>query len=151
MVAPSFHKNHQKTVVSMNRNLAATLKAHRKAAGLSIRELSRRANIGPTSICSLEKGTRNPTIDTLDALFGAMGQRLSLRVENGVDDIPEAPPLNLASRIQAGLDSASPELLAAMAHGIELAAKAHPTDAGQYWLSIAAEMRSISYERRTGA
>jgi len=151
MVAPSFPTNRRQIANIMNTNLAATLKAHRKAAGLSIRELSRRANIGTNSIVSLEKGTRNATIDTLNALFGAMGQRLSIRVESAVDDIPEAPPLNLASRIQAGIDSASPELLAAMANGIELAAKTHPTEAGQYWLSIAAEMRSLSYERRTGA
>jgi transcriptional regulator with XRE-family HTH domain len=132
-------------------NLGATLKAHRKAAGLSMRELSRRAGISTAYISSLEQGTRNPTIDTLEALFGAMGQRLGIRVETGVDDIPEAPPLNLASRMQAGFDSASPDLLAAMAKGIETAAQSHPGAAGQYWSSIAAEMRSLSYERRTGA
>jgi hypothetical protein len=58
---------------------------------------------------------------------------------------------NLASRIVAGVQSASPELLADLSLGITLAAEAHPSEAAAYWLSIAAEMRSTSYERRTGA
>ena len=58
---------------------------------------------------------------------------------------------NLASRIVAGVQSASPELLADLSLCITLAAEAHPSEAAAYWLSIAAEMRSTSYERRTGA
>lgn len=58
---------------------------------------------------------------------------------------------NLASRIIAGVQSASPELLADLSLCITLAAEAHPSEAAAYWLSIAAEMRSTSYERRTGA
>jgi hypothetical protein len=58
---------------------------------------------------------------------------------------------SLASRIVAGVQSASPELLADLSLCITLAAEAHPSEAAAYWLSIAAEMRSTSYERRTGA
>ena len=132
-------------------NLAATLTAHRKAAGMSMRELSRRAGISVAYVSKIEKGRTNPTVDTLEALLTALGCRITLGVDSGVEAIPQAPPLNLASRVQAGVDSASPDMLADLAEAIRGVAENHETEAGVYWGSIANEFRSRSYERRTGA
>jgi transcriptional regulator with XRE-family HTH domain len=131
-------------------NLGATLKAHRKAAGLSMRELSRRSDISTAYISSLEKGTRNPTIDTLDALFGAMGQRISIRVGTGIESVPEKPPLNLASRLSATIQASSPEALELFSQLLGAMALASPGEAQEMWRSLANETLTLSYERRTG-
>jgi transcriptional regulator with XRE-family HTH domain len=59
---------------------AATLiGAARRAAGLSLRELARRASTSPSAMVAYEHGTRDPTLDTLVRLVEASGH--ALRVE----------------------------------------------------------------------
>lgn len=45
----------------------------REQAGLSKRELARRAHTSPAAIVEYESGRRSPTVDTLDRLIDACG------------------------------------------------------------------------------
>ncbi|WP_212754197.1 helix-turn-helix domain-containing protein [Nakamurella aerolata] len=65
--------------------LAANLRRLRQRAGLSVVELSRRADIGRATLTQLEAGSGNPTLETLYALAGQLGVPLA-------DLIAEAEP-----------------------------------------------------------
>jgi transcriptional regulator with XRE-family HTH domain len=65
--------------------LAANLRRLRIARQLSLSELARATAISKATLSSIENGNSNPTVDTLDALAGA------LRV--GLAELLEAPPL----------------------------------------------------------
>ncbi|MEU7819407.1 XRE family transcriptional regulator [Catellatospora sp. NPDC049133] len=49
------------------------LRQLREAAGISLSELARRANVGKATLSGLENGTRNPTLDTLWSVTAALG------------------------------------------------------------------------------
>ena len=60
---------------------AATLvKLARLRAGLTKRELARRAHTSPAAVVWYESGTRDPTVSTLDRLISATGLPLELRI-----------------------------------------------------------------------
>jgi hypothetical protein len=58
---------------------------------------------------------------------------------------------NLASRLAATIDAASPEALELFSQLLGAMAKATPGDAQEMWRSLANETLTLSYERRTGA
>jgi transcriptional regulator with XRE-family HTH domain len=49
------------------------VRALRRARGMSLSELARRAALGKATLSGLEAGTRNPTLDTLHAIAAALG------------------------------------------------------------------------------
>ena len=53
--------------------LGSRLKEARKKAGLTQSELGNLIGVGKSAICSYEKETRNPTIDTIFELIYALG------------------------------------------------------------------------------
>ena len=67
--------------------VAKTLRNARKAAGLSQRELARRADMPQPAVVRIEKGRVTPRVDTLGRLLAACGVELSTdhRPGAGVD------------------------------------------------------------------
>ena len=53
--------------------IAASLRRHREAAGLSLTELARRAGVAKSTLSQLESGQGNPSVETLWALCVALG------------------------------------------------------------------------------
>ncbi|GAA2364416.1 XRE family transcriptional regulator [Dactylosporangium salmoneum] len=56
------------------------LRALREARGVSLSALARAAGIGKATLSGLEHGTRNPTLETLYAVAGALGVPLTALV-----------------------------------------------------------------------
>jgi XRE family transcriptional regulator, regulator of sulfur utilization len=52
--------------------VGARVAALRRERGLSLSELARRAGVGKATLSGLEAGTRNPTLDTLQAVAAAL-------------------------------------------------------------------------------
>ncbi|WP_300008139.1 helix-turn-helix domain-containing protein [Pseudonocardia sp.] len=57
--------------------------ALRAERGLSLSELARRAGVGKATLSGLEAGTRNPTLETLQAVTSALGLPLAALVGPG--------------------------------------------------------------------
>jgi transcriptional regulator with XRE-family HTH domain len=57
--------------------------ALRAERGLSLSELARRAGVGKATLSGLEAGTRNPTLETLQAVTAALGLPLTALVGPG--------------------------------------------------------------------
>lgn len=64
---------------------AATLRSARTRAGLSLRQLARRAGTSHSTLAAYESGRKVPTVDTLDRIVRAagfaLGNELAPRVE----------------------------------------------------------------------
>jgi transcriptional regulator with XRE-family HTH domain len=76
-------------------DLLRQLKESRRAAGLTLADVSSRCGIDQPALCRLENGhTRNPTLDTLWRYAAAVGRRLVLSVEEIESTRPLAAPLN---------------------------------------------------------
>ena len=54
------------------------IRAFRQEAGLSQEELAARADLDRTYISGVERGRRNPTVNSLQAIVAAMNTRLDL-------------------------------------------------------------------------
>lgn len=59
-------------------DVATLLRDTRRRAGLSQRELARRARTSAAAVCLYERGDRVPRVDTLERLLAAAGATLSL-------------------------------------------------------------------------
>jgi len=59
---------------------ATAIRTARLRAGLSKRELARRARTSAAAIVAYEQGTRDPTVATLDRILSAAGARAELSV-----------------------------------------------------------------------
>jgi transcriptional regulator with XRE-family HTH domain len=59
---------------------ARAISQARRRAGLSKRELARRAHTSPAAIVLYESGRREPTLPTLQRILGAAGSRAELTV-----------------------------------------------------------------------
>jgi transcriptional regulator with XRE-family HTH domain len=59
-------------------DVATLLSSARRRAGLSQRELARRARTSAAAVCLYEQGDRVPRVDTLERLLAAAGASLSL-------------------------------------------------------------------------
>ncbi|GIU86579.1 MAG: hypothetical protein KatS3mg009_1094 [Acidimicrobiia bacterium] len=57
---------------------ATVLRTARERAGISKRELARRARTSPAAIVAYESGRRDPSFGTLDRLLRALGLRAEL-------------------------------------------------------------------------
>jgi transcriptional regulator with XRE-family HTH domain len=69
-------------------NPATLLKDARHRAGLTQAELAHRLGISQAAVAKFERPTANPTVETLDSVLRALGQRLILTAEKrlGVDE-----------------------------------------------------------------
>lgn len=72
-------------------DVATLLTTARRRAGLSQRQLARRARTSAAAVCLYEQGERVPRVDTLERLLAAMGTSLVL-------DAPDPPRVDLAAR-----------------------------------------------------
>jgi transcriptional regulator with XRE-family HTH domain len=70
----------------MQKPFGDRLAAQRVSLGLSLRELARRAQLSAALICKIEKGTRRPSYQTLDALAVALQCRFVIS-GGGIIDI----------------------------------------------------------------
>lgn len=61
--------------------VAAAIRTHREAAGLSQEELADRAELHRTYISLVERFRRNPTVDALDRICEGLGIRASALLE----------------------------------------------------------------------
>ena len=61
--------------------LAETAYRAREAAGLTQTELARRMGTTQSSIAAIESGARTPTVELLDRLARACGQRLTISID----------------------------------------------------------------------
>jgi transcriptional regulator with XRE-family HTH domain len=66
-------------------DVATFLRSARRAAGLSQRELARRAHTSAAAVCLYERGERVPRVDTLERLLAAAGATLSLQAHDDPD------------------------------------------------------------------
>lgn len=68
-------------------NTATTLRNARRAAGLTQRDLARRARVAQPAIARIESGGVVPRVDTLERLLRACGHSLEItrRAGSGVD------------------------------------------------------------------
>ena len=82
---------------------AQAIRTAREAAGLSKRELARRAGTSPAAIVAYESGAREPTLPTLARILRAAGVRADLRVVAG-GGAPD--PATAARRLAQVLDLA---------------------------------------------
>lgn len=64
-------------------NAAAAIRRAREVAGLSKRELARRAGTSPAAIVAYESGRRDPSIRTLQRILAATGCHAELVVSEG--------------------------------------------------------------------
>ena len=74
-------------------DVATLLHDTRRRAGLSQRELARRAHTSAAAVCLYERGERVPRVDTLERLLAAAGATLSL-------DALSAPHIDLVARAE---------------------------------------------------
>lgn len=68
---------------------AALIREARERAGLSKRELARRAHTSPAAIVVYEQGARDPTVETLHRILAAAGARADVRLRKRVGPDPE--------------------------------------------------------------
>lgn len=61
--------------------LAQTVYHARKTAGLTQTELARRMGTTQSAIAAIESGARTPTVDLLERLARACGQRLTISID----------------------------------------------------------------------
>lgn len=59
---------------------SALIMTARCRAGLSKRELARRAKTSPAAIVTYEQGTRDPSVETLNRILAAAGSAASVRL-----------------------------------------------------------------------
>ena len=79
------------------------LREARRERGLDQTTLARRAGTTQTYVSRVERGAVSPSITTLERLFAAMGQRLTLSAE-------PLPHGNVSARaLRAGLAASTPE------------------------------------------
>ena len=69
--------------------IAASLRAERRRAGLSLAEVARRAGIAKSTLSQLESGSGNPSIETLWAISTALDVPFARLVE------PQRPQVQL--------------------------------------------------------
>lgn len=83
--------------------IASTLiRTAREGAGLSKRELARRAGTSAAAIVMYEQGTRDPSVETLARIVTAAGARADVRLIRG----PGRDRCTAAHRLEAVLDLA---------------------------------------------
>src|SRR2546428_12902730 len=83
---------------------ARAIRTAREAAGLSKRELARRAGTSPAAIVAYESGAREPTLPTLARILSGAGARVDLDIAP-TRDLPD--PATLAERLAQVLDLAA--------------------------------------------
>ncbi|WJL95947.1 XRE family transcriptional regulator [Microbacterium sp. ET2] len=67
---------------SLGTRIAVALRREREAAGLSVSELARRAEVSKATISQLEGGAGNPNVETLWAIATALGIPFSVFVDD---------------------------------------------------------------------
>jgi transcriptional regulator with XRE-family HTH domain len=82
---------------------AQAIRTARDGAGLSKRELARRARTSPAAIVAYESGTREPSLPTLRRILAAAGARAEITIA-GAPDLPD--PATLAHRLAQVLELA---------------------------------------------
>lgn len=88
------------------------LRQRRHAHGLSQRELAARAGTRQATISRIESGLEVPTVDRLDHLLTALGERLQvdavpLDVERPLADVQSDRAKDMATRLEEGIALAS--------------------------------------------
>ncbi len=88
------------------------LRRRRLAHGLSQRELARRAGTRQSTISRIETGRETPTVDRLDRLLIALGERLHLDAvpldpERSAGDIAGDRARSMSARLEDGFALAS--------------------------------------------
>jgi transcriptional regulator with XRE-family HTH domain len=73
------------------------LKEARNRAGLTQRELARRAGTSQAMVARIERGQQSPSVATLERLVRACG--LELRIETAGEDAPQAGPAARTGRL----------------------------------------------------
>lgn len=63
---------------------------------------------------------------------------------------PRMNTTNLINRLAATIEASSPETLELFSHALATVCEATPGEAQEMWRSLASEMLTLSYERRTG-
>lgn len=71
----------------MTPQLARVIRRHRNAAGISQEELASRSGMHRTYISFLERGERNPSVDSLLKIGRALGVPVSRLVAEAEEDV----------------------------------------------------------------
>ncbi|AEF35263.1 helix-turn-helix domain-containing protein [Mycolicibacter sinensis] len=67
-------------IAGLAMELAETVYRARETAGLTQAELARKMGTTQSAIASIESGARTPTVELLEGLARACGQRLTIRI-----------------------------------------------------------------------
>ena len=65
-------KAHQRTEKSLKASLGAAIRYERSVLGISQEELAHRSGLHRTYVSDLERGSRNPSIDSIEKLARAL-------------------------------------------------------------------------------
>jgi transcriptional regulator with XRE-family HTH domain len=91
-------------------NVAKSLKAARRRAGLSQRELARATGVAQPTIARLEQGIDNPRVETVQRLLAACGETLVVLALPGLgvdrSEIRELLAVSPAERLRMLTDEA---------------------------------------------
>ena len=69
------------TAAGLAMELAETVYRARESAGLTQAELARKMGTTQSAIAAIESGARTPTVELLERLARACGQRLTIRID----------------------------------------------------------------------
>ena len=70
---------------------ARLIRVARRRAGLSLRELARRAHTSHSTLAAYEQGRKTPNVDTLDRILTACGFRVGVTLEVRPADVAVDP------------------------------------------------------------
>lgn len=118
------------------RDVAAALREARTAAGLSQRELARRAGTSSATVSQYEAGHKEPRLATLDRLLAACGRRLDLQVAEpaGTTDRRAARSRALHRAIAERLAADPERVLAHARRNLATQRRANPDGSADPWL-----------------
>ena len=85
-------------------NTATTLVMARARAGLSLRQLARRAGTSHSTIAAYEAGRKVPSVETFDRIVKASGLTLHIELSPGLGDID---PVERGHELEAVLELAA--------------------------------------------
>lgn len=124
------------------------LRGLREARGLSLSELARRAGVGKATVSGLEHGTRNPTLETMYAIAGALSVPMSALTLDPGAPAGAASPVRGAAVVSTLLEvfrepGATYEMLRLrILAGVEQTSPAHPPGVTEHLSVIQGTIRT---------
>lgn len=72
-------------------NIPRNIRYQRKGAGLSIRQMAKKAHISPSFLSDIERGRSRPSLGTLDLIASALGVSISELIDEDHSPVGDDP------------------------------------------------------------